>query len=1002
MGRVSRFEKRVVLAVWLSYNLAVLVLRVQEVEAVSGRFIHAVILVTLLPSFSFARPISAAVDPQDFFENRIRPVLVNRCFACHTDLKSGGLRLDSRERLLKGGNSGPAIVPGNPDQSLLIQVVSWTHARLRMPMGGEKLKEQEIADLRAWVKMGAPWAENGNLPPAGPKTKEFVVTPEQRSFWSFQPSHKPSLPEVRNKAWPKSPIDHFILARLEDKGLKPAPPADKRTLIRRAYFDLIGLPPTPEEAEAFLKDTSPDAFARIVDGLLASPHYGERWGRYWLDVARYGEDDVRGLSVESYPNAFRYRDWVIQAFNDDLPYNLFVKAQIAGDLLTGESGKQKDSFLAATGFFGLGPWYYDIVEPPLARADERQDRVDALTRGFLGLTAACARCHNHKYDPISQADYYALAGVFASSEYREYPLVPGKAVADYEKHQKGIRDQEAALDEFTHKESDLLGEVLAAKTSRYMIAAWEVMKQPGSAAQTVAEKDNLDPETLERWIEYLRNPEKDHPYLKAWFDLLARRGSNEQVRKVADDFQDVVLSIIAEKKAIDDKNHVILEADKLAHSKANMKVTHLPNGFASYEEFCPGCYVEIQPIQREKYILWADLLREKEKFDDPNQKEGVIRYAGKEIERFLSGEWKEHLDSMRARLETLKKSAPPPYPFLHGLRESPEPHNIKINLRGSPYNLGDEAPRRFIAVLSEGEPVPFKMGSGRIELAEAIARHPLTARVMANRIWQHHFGWGLVRTPSNFGRLGERPTHPELLEYLTSRFIDSNYSVKALHREIMLSATYQLSAQYSEINFAQDPDNRLLWRFNRRRLDAEALRDSLLFASGNLDLMVGGPSVELTDECRRRTVYGKVSRFRLNPVLQLFDFPSPSITSEQRNATNVPIQRLFFMNSDLVWRQADLLARRLNAGGSTDDSEKIKRAYRLLFDRQPSEKELHLGLEYLRNARVGTGKNIASSAARFGPAALKAGASDSPTEISSAWRQYAQVLLSSNEFIFVN
>ncbi len=937
-------------------------------------------------------------DPQEFFETRIRPLLVNKCFACHADLKSGGLQMDSREHLLKGGNSGPAIIPGDPGQSLLIQVVSYTHARLRMPLGGEKLKDQEIADLGAWVKMGAPWPEKTILPPPAPKTKEFVITAEQKSFWSFQPCHKPALPEIKDKTWPKSSIDHFILAQLEAKGLRRVKPADRRTLIRRAYFDLIGLPPTPEEVDTFLQDASPQAFARVVDRLLASPRYGERWGRYWLDVARYGEDDVRGLQQESYPNAFRYRDWVIQAFNDDLPYNVFVKAQIAGDLVQGQN---QEPFLAATGFFGLGPWYYDLTEPPQARADERQDRVDALTRGFLGLTAACARCHNHKYDPISMQDYYALAGVFASSEYREYPLVPPQVVADYEKQQKKVHDQEAALQEFIQTESDLLGEILARKTSRYMVAAWKLLKEPHSSAKAMAEREKLDPETLGNWVKYLSNPEKDYPYLKAWNDLLARGGTLEEAQKVADDFRELVLSILAEKKVIDEKNHLILEAAKLAQVSTSTKVTHLPNGFATYDEFCPDCNVTIQPIQREKYLIWADLLGEKEETEDPAKRGGVLRYKGEKLERFLSGEWKEHLESMRAQLEALKKSAPPAYPFLHGFGESAQPANLKINLRGSPYNLGDEVPRRFIAVLSEGEPVLFKSGSGRLELAEAIAGHPLTARVMVNRIWQHHFGSGLVRTPSNFGRLGERPTHPELLEYLTARFIESQYSAKALHREIMLSATYQLSGDYLEKNFAEDPDNRFLWRANRRRLEAETLRDSLLFVAGDLDLTVGGPALELTDECKRRAVYGKVSRFKLNGMLQIFDFPSPSITSEQRNVTNVPLQRLFFMNSDLVWRQAGLLARRLNAEGGAD-GEKIKKAYRLLFSRLPADAELRLGLEFVRQAQIGASTGSLPFGGSLKPAALKPQSGDHSPEKPSAWQQYAQVLLSSNEFIFVN
>ncbi len=946
----------------------------------------------LLTSVAPALGPGPSTDPDEFFETRIRPVLANNCFSCHAEIRSGGLRVDSRDELLKGGKSGPAIVPGKAEESLVIQAVSYAHERLRMPPSG-KLKDAEIAALKAWVKMGAPWPDSGRLPP---KSKQYFITPEQKAFWAFQPCHKPSVPEVKDKTWPKSSIDNFILSRLEARGMKPVKAADKRVLIRRAYFDLIGLPPKPEEVDAFLQDTSSHAFAKVVDRLLASPHYGERWGRYWLDVARYAEDDVRGLQQESYQNAWRYRDWIIEAFNDDLPYTLFVKAQIAGDLL-GE--RNKDKLVAGTGLFGLGPWYYDLVEPPQARADERHDRVDALTRGFLGLTVACARCHDHKYDPFSMQDYYALAGVFASSDYHEYPLAPDSAVAEYHKHQKKIEDMEAQIREFAQTQSDQLAHILAWKTSRYMVAAWKVLKGK-SATEKVAGEEKLDQETLERWVKYLTNPQKEHPYLKAWSDLLARGATLEEVKKVADDFQATVLSMLAEKKEIDEENRVILALNKPAKDAAQV---HLPNGFATYEDFCPGCNTAIRPMERNKFLLWRDLFTEEEHNEDPTRRDGgVLVYKDEKLDRFLSGEWKSYLDALRAQLEALKKSKPPEYAYLHALAESPKPGNLKLHLRGSPYNLGEEVPRRFIAVLIAGEPTPFKNGSGRLELAEGIASHPLTARVIVNRIWQHHFGYGIVRTASNFGRLGEPPTHPELLEYLTRRFIENNYSIKALHREIMLSATYQLSSDYSEKNSTEDPDNKLLWRASRRRLDAEALRDSLLYVTGNLDLTVGGPSAELTDDNKRRAVYGKVSRFKLNSLLELFDFPSASITSEQRNATNVPLQRLFFLNSDLVWQQAGLLADHLGAHGSADAETKIRKAYRLLFQREATETEVRLGLEFLREVQTESAGNQAAGSGGFKPPVTQGQPQAHSDGSPSAWQQYAQVLLSSNEFIFLN
>lgn len=908
----------------------------------------------------------------EFFEKRVRPVLADKCLTCHEDLARGGLRLDSREALLKGGNLGPAIVPGDPEKSLLIQAVRHTHARVKMPMGGDKLREEEIRDLVAWVKMGAPWPEADSTASSKQAGAEFVVTTEHRAHWAFQRCHDPAIPEVRDTTWPKNSIDHFVLTRLEKEGLQPVRAADRRTLIRRAYFDLIGLPPTPQEIEAFERDNSPEAFAGVIDRLLSSAHYGERWGRHWLDVARYGEEDGRGLSTEKYANAWRYRDWVIHAFNEDMPYDVFLKAQIAGDLLPGVDNSK---LVAGLGFLGLGPWYYDIAEPPLARANERDDRIDAISRGMLGLTVSCARCHNHKYDPISMKDYYALAGVFGNSQYHEYPLAPKEVVAAYERHQKKIREVEKTLTDFDKSQSEQLGEILARQSARYLVGAWRVIKH-STPAETVAHEEKLDGETLTRWVKYLGTPEKEHIYLAAWDKFLARDESRQEAERLAAEFQSTLLAILAEKKSIDEENRVIKAKAMPKRDPEMMK--SLPNGFETYDEFCPGCLVALVPIAREKFVLWRDLLAEEHKSENPYERQGGILYfTGEQLDRFLAPAWKEHLASLRAELKALKDSAPPTYPFLHGTAEARRPSNLRLHLRGSPYKLGEEVPRRFLEVLSDGEPAHFERGSGRLELAEAIARHPIAARVMVNRIWHHHVGRGIVRTTSNFGRLGDRPSHPKLLEYLTARFLKGGGSLKALHREIMLSATYQLSCDDSAENLMRDPDNRLLWRANRRRLDVESIRDSLLFAAGKLDLTVGGPPAPLDTNNLRRTVYGKVSRFELDRLLALFDFPSPSASAELRNVTNVPIQWLFFMNSDFVWNQAESFAKRIQADGPVDDRAKIEQAYRILFGREPTTEEVRLGLEFLGEAVPANDK-------------------------ASPWTMYAQALLSSNEFLFVD
>jgi mono/diheme cytochrome c family protein len=713
---------------------------------------------------------AAAADPKfdpaqvEFFEKQVRPLFVEKCQECHgPEKQKGGLRLDSRDAVLTGGDSGPVIVPGDPTKSRLVQAIGYA-GELRMPPK-QKLADEQVTTLTKWVKMGAPWPDAAGARTAA-SGSSFKITEKDRAFWSFQPVRDYPLPDVRDADWAQSSIDHFVLAKLEEKGLHSAAPADKRTLIRRATFDLIGLPPTPDEIDAFLADESPHAFAKVVDRLLSSPHYGERWARHWLDVARYGEDQAHTFQSRKYPDGFRYRDWVIKAFNTDLPYDRFVAQQIAGDILwKDEGGRMKDegkaktdsTLLAATGYFALGPVYYGR-----ATADELDDRVDTLTRGFLGLTVACARCHDHKFDPIPTRDYYSLAGIFASTDYKEFVL----------------------------------------------------------SGDGIDETRVQDP------------------------------------------------------------------TDKMARDKKK----------------------------------------------DPRK------------------------------------------PVLHSLTEGAKPANLKVHIRGNPATLGEEAPRRFLAILAGDDPPEFKDGSGRLELAKAIASkdNPLTARVFVNRIWMHHFGRGIVGTPSNFGTLGERPTHPELLDYLASRFVASGWSIKALHREIMLSSTYQSGSTYDERNATVDPDNRLLWRMNRRRLEVEPWRDAMLCVTGNLESTVGGPSADLSSpDHRRRTLYGSVSRHNLDPVLRLFDFPDPNLTSDRRPVTSVPLQQLFVLNSDFMARQAKAFAARVRDAEPTD-SARIRHAFLHAYGRPPTDREIRLGEDFL------------------------AGGS------ADAWEKYAQVLLSGNEFAFVD
>lgn len=890
----------------------------------------------------------------EFFESKIRPVLVNSCFDCHTGDEKGGLRLDSREALLKGGDSGPAIVAGDPEGSLLIKAVRHVQGVSKMPRSGSKLSDAEIAALAEWITMGAPWpvpASGSRLPASANGAPERPIDPELKAFWSFGPIRKPVVPQPSNGSWAKTDIDRFILARLEREGMAPVGSADRRTLIRRATLDLTGLPATSDEIEAFEKDESPDAFATVVDRLLASPRYGEHWGRLWLDVARYGEDDPRSLDpmqrgYAPYPNAYLYRDWVIKAFNDDLPYDQFVKAQIAADHLDETS---RVRHLPALGLLGLGPWYYDNGAVEITRADERHDRIDVVTRGFMGLTVACARCHDHKYDPIAAKDYYALSGVFLNTSYAEYPLAPKAIVDEYKATEKKIKDKEKLLNEFMATESRQLSETLAMQASRYMQAAWKVQGEPKEDVWRVASRDKLDYELFDRWVKFLSRPPKYYPYLSKWQEMVKEGGSEEEAKKLAEAFQDVLLDVMFEARELKVENDII-KAKALPGTKPK-EPANLPHEFVTNDDFCPGCNLELKKQTPERSYLWQHVFLG-DIFDEFGAAPGgappgpgLLVFRGWALERWLGGDRRQYLEGMRKDIEAMRKALPEKYAYVHGVKDLEKPVEQKLHVRGNPMREGEVVARRFLPVLSAADPAPLARGSGRLDLAEAIVAQPITMRVIVNRVWKWHFGSGIVDTPSNFGKLGERPSNPELLEHLAQTFIDGGYSIKSLHRQIMLSRVYQLSSADSTVNAAKDSGNRLYWRANRRRLSAEQIRDAVLAASGALEEKRGGPSIVLTTTATRRTVYGKVSRYKLDPFLQLFDFPAATISAEQRFTTNVPLQRLFFMNSDFMQQQAERIAQKLQE--EPDNTARITKAYRMVYGREPQPAELTAGLEYL-------------------------------------------------------
>ncbi len=994
-----------------------------------------------------AQTAPPAAGSTEFFETRVRPVLAANCYDCHSadlDKPYGDLRVDSREALLKGGKSGPAMVPSDPDKSLLIRAVRQT-GDLKMPKGG-KLKPEEIDALVEWVRAGAIWPTSAATTSAAvtvgkpvSSSKPYVITPQQRAFWSFQPIGKPTVPAVSHTEWPKSDIDRFVLARLEKEGLAPVRAADKLTLIRRATLDLTGLPPTPEEIDAFQKDTSPDAFATVVDRLLASPRYGEAWGRLWLDVARYGEDDYRSLDpmrrgYNPYPNAYLYRDWVIKAFNDDMPYDRFVRAQLAGDLIAPPGDAARARTLPALGFLGLGPWFYDNGAVEVTRADERHDRVDVVSRGFLGLTVGCARCHDHKYDPIPTKDYYALGSVFLNTVYKEYPLAPKSVVDEWDAQDKRIEKKEEFLDEFRRIESTQLAQTLALQASRYMVAAWKVTGEPKEDVRKAVDADKLDYELFERWVKFLAKPPKFYPNLKPWQEMIKRGGSKAEAAKLADAFQGQIVDVMFEKKETNDENDVI-KAKALPGTKKK-EPAKLPSDFVTNDDFCPNCSLELKSLPIERQNLWVDLFQRDlaDGFDPAytdDVKPGLFVFRGWGLERQLSAERRAYVNALKEDIEKLRKEQPPKYPYVHGVADAEKVATLKVSLRGSPYNLGDEAPPHFPSILSEGVPVRFSKGSGRLELADAIVRQPIAMRVIVNRVWKGHFGTGLVDTPSNFGITGERPTNPELLEFVTQSFIDGGLSTKKLHRAIMLSAVYQLSTDYDKTAFDKDSGNRLYWRANRHRMTAEQVRDSLLAVTGSLDTKMGGPSAPLTPTSDRRTVYGKVSRYKLDDFLQLFDFPSPNLSAEKRFTTSVPLQRLFFMNSDFMQQQAERVAQKIVH--EPDGAARVQKAYRLIFGREANAEELKAAIAFVsteplkdyeerratQDARETkdpkaspppSEDSMAPSKEKSDPDSMMAGVipgvskKDDEKKLLpvTPWGRYVKILLSSNEFLFID
>jgi hypothetical protein len=824
------------------------------------RFLRsAAVFVWILASLSHGTAGAAEGRNDAFFESRIRPLLADHCYECHGGNRAdGGLALDHRDALLKGGVSGPGLIPGDAGRSRIVGIVSGADSKASRT-ARHRIAPEQLADLVAWVNMGAPDPRSADVTARVPK-----VEPDRH--WAFQPIQEPAVPEVTHRRWVNNPVDRFILAPIERAGLAPALPADRRTLIRRVTFDLTGLPPTLAEIDQFLRDRSADAFGKVVERLLASPHYGERWGRHWLDVARYA-DSSGDSSDYPIPQARLYRDYVIAAFNEDKPYDAFLREQIAGDLLGGEDQSHGNERIIATGFIALSRRF--SAGGPETRHLMIENTLDTLGHAVLGLSMSCARCHDHKHDPITMRDYYALYGIFDStiyphpgSEGRSYqtnfvPLIPA---AEVEARMTPYRDQIAAYD-----------------------------------AEIARMEDHLN--------------------------ALVKEG---------------------------------LGTDELK---------------PAYEK-----------VWKARDALTAD----------PPQIEDAYAVTDGKI------------------------------------------MNARVQKRGDPYNLGEEVPRGFLKILGGQEVPRHCSGSGRLELAGWLTdpANPLTARVMVNRIWQHHFGSGLVATPSDFGSHGRRPTHPELLDYLALRFIEGGWSVKAMHRLMVGSATYQQGTDEFTVGGLANGRSRLaigdvrkegsdgagrdadppaadslttgpsLTAFPRQRLDAEQIRDALLAVSGMLDPTPGGahpfpPATEwdFTQHKQfnavypsdKRSVYLMQQRIRRHPFLATFDGADANASTAERVLSTTPLQALFSLNDPFLHEQAEQFADRLLREGA-DDRQRIDWAHQLAFGRRARRDEIDAGLAYLERFR--------GKLRELGAAARE--------ESLKAWSSYARAVLGSNEFMFVD
>lgn len=924
-------------------------------------------------------------DEFEFFEKKVRPILVARCYECHSaGEQNGGLRLDSRSGVERGGDSGAAVRPGDPKASLLIEAIRYQNHDLQMPPQN-RLPEFEVEILERWVRDGAPFPGNspqgdgsnddGSNDDGAPKPTGMTIE-EGKRFWSMLPISDPVIPAVSNREWVQNPIDAFVLSKLDAAGLPAPAKADRRALIRRATYDLIGLPPTADEVDAFVADTSPDAFERLVDRLLESPDYGVRWGRHWLDVARYADSNGLDENV-AFGNAWRYRDYVVNAMNQDMPFDRFLIEQIAGDLVPYAN---KDTH-TATGFLALGAKV--LAEPDVEKLmmDTIDEQLDTIGKAFMGITMGCARCHDHKFDPIQQADYYRMAAIFKSTQtfsgknfgaikyWNEHIFATEEENAKIKEADAQIAQKQALANKFKSDETEKLRAAAKSKATDYMIAACHVSSM--SSLQEIAQAAapaGLHPRILHHCRKHLEF-HRDDPFFSKWTELAAAgdvAGIEAHYRPLFE------LATKAWQEGL----------------QANPPLTKLPD----------------ETLETARQVL--------------NDAAGLLAVPAKPSFAFDDATLQEYY--RLADEARILESFSPDASAAMSVRENRIVEGIPIHVRGSHRNLGQVVQRGFPEVMnvSSVKPILPKLQSGRLELAQwmASSSHPLTARVAVNRIWGWHFGNAIVRSTENFGRVGDSPTHPELLDWLARWFIESGWSTKQLHRLIMNSSTYQSASGQAASNQSIsetslrasqiDPDNKLLWHFPMLRLDAEQIRDSILEVSGQLDKSLHGKTVPLRNrqfvfdhtscdntkyDSLRRAIYLPVVRNNLYTLFEQFDFPDPTMPTGRRNTTTVAPQSLLMMNSDLVLQASDRLAEKL-LSQSSDLNEQTNLAYRSILGRMPSDTERTTIIQFL----IGT-KAADSVAAE--PNALESQVQ--PPNEQMVWSLICQSLLSSNEFFYL-